>query len=759
MRLTLRTMLAYLDEVLEPADAEALGKKIEESDFASGLVQRIKGVMKKVRIDAPKVDGKGMGNDANTVSEYLDSSLPQDRVGDFERVCLESDKHLCEVASCHQVLTLVLGKPADVPDGLRERVYALVDPERVSKVEEFAARSDGRPQPPPVAKSNGQAAVVHAAPEVPEYLRAGRRPVILPLLAAGIAALALLLLAFWLLGGPTGLVAMAQRMRGSSQVAINSSNTAPTTTKPAESPSLENDQPSVATSRETSSRETSSPSATSSAETTTNEPPPMPRPSVPDMVTAPEPATGVATANAIESITPRAPMPLAPPTAEAPAEETRTARATVITKLPPAVAKAEPKPALIEVGRFTSDGEVLATLDPDTGLWRRKPTLSVLAAGERLTVLPPYRAQVALPSGVQVTFAGEGAVRMERPGERGISRMTVDYGRFLVVTVGAAGAQIELDLIGVKGVATLVDADSSLAIRAEHWLPPGTDPEAVIGLPVVELFNTGGRVTWQPEGGQKAEIAPHFVLTYLGTEPPELQGPYMAPEWIDKKSVAPIDRQASLALESALDPSKPLNLSLQEATQERRVEVRALSARCLSVLNEFEPVLRELSDSRQYSFWVGEIESLKHALSRGPETAAQVRAAAERLRGSESKDIYRLLWGYSPEQLEKGAAAQLVRFLEHDQMDIRVLTFYNLGAITGAQEFYRPERPPAQMRAPIQNWQNRLAKGTIAYKVLPLPVEIYRPLPGAAGASAVEPRPAAPARPMTPPAFAPSPSP
>src|SRR6478752_7464081 len=128
MRLTLRTMLAYLDEVLEPADAEALRLKIEESDFASGLVDRIQGVLKKLRIDAPRLDGKGMGNDANTVAEYLDSALTQDRVAEFERGCLESDKHLSEVASCHQILTLVLGKAADVPPEMRQRIYALGDP-------------------------------------------------------------------------------------------------------------------------------------------------------------------------------------------------------------------------------------------------------------------------------------------------------------------------------------------------------------------------------------------------------------------------------------------------------------------------------------------------------------------------------------------------------------------------------------------------------------------------------------------------------
>src|SRR5690606_3800076 len=125
MRLTLRTLLAYLDDILVPALAKEIGPKIAERSNATSLVGRIHDVVRRRRVSAPEVSGPGSTPDANIVAEYLDNTLPPESVADLERICLESDAHLAEVAACHQVLTLVKSEPVEIAAGMRERMYAL----------------------------------------------------------------------------------------------------------------------------------------------------------------------------------------------------------------------------------------------------------------------------------------------------------------------------------------------------------------------------------------------------------------------------------------------------------------------------------------------------------------------------------------------------------------------------------------------------------------------------------------------------------
>jgi hypothetical protein len=183
-------------------------------------------------------------------------------------------------------------------------------------------------------------------------------------------------------------------------------------------------------------------------------------------------------------------------------------------------------------------------------------------------------------------------------------------------------------------------------------------------------------------------------------------------------------------------PDRPITLSLHEALKDRRVDVRALASRCLAVLDDFEPALTQLSDPNQHSYWSAQFEALRQALARSPETAAKVRETVSLLRPAQAKEINRLLWSFSEEQVEKGAAADLVRLLEHEQMDVRVLAHLNLVSITGAWGFFRPERAPAQMKAAIQNWRDRLTKGAIVYRLPPSPLDTYKPAPSGGGAEA-----------------------
>src|SRR6476620_1975433 len=125
MRLTLRTLLAYVDDTLPPDHAREIGEKVAESHVAQELMERIKKVTRRRGLTVPPAAGPER-IDANTVAEYLDNDLPADKVAEVEELALNSDVHLAEIAACHQILTLVLGEPAHVPPTARERMYGLV---------------------------------------------------------------------------------------------------------------------------------------------------------------------------------------------------------------------------------------------------------------------------------------------------------------------------------------------------------------------------------------------------------------------------------------------------------------------------------------------------------------------------------------------------------------------------------------------------------------------------------------------------------
>jgi hypothetical protein len=127
MRLTLRTLLAYVDDQLPAAEAKLMGQKIAESERAREMLEKVRRVTRRRGLSVPSGTGESAAlSDANTVAEFLSDKLPEAALADFESLCLESDVHLAEVAACHQILSLVLSDPVRVPPTARQRMYQLV---------------------------------------------------------------------------------------------------------------------------------------------------------------------------------------------------------------------------------------------------------------------------------------------------------------------------------------------------------------------------------------------------------------------------------------------------------------------------------------------------------------------------------------------------------------------------------------------------------------------------------------------------------
>lgn len=154
MRLTLRTLLAWLDDTLPPAEVREVGKHVSESPFAQELVDRINRVTRQRRLTIPG-QSSTEATDPNIVASYLDNELPPDQVAEYEKRCLTSDVHLAEVASSHQILSLI-GQKAKVPAEARARMYHLV------RGRETMASDAPRAFTPPVAQAKEPTSAVIA---------------------------------------------------------------------------------------------------------------------------------------------------------------------------------------------------------------------------------------------------------------------------------------------------------------------------------------------------------------------------------------------------------------------------------------------------------------------------------------------------------------------------------------------------------------------------------------------------------------------
>jgi hypothetical protein len=701
MRLTLRTLLAYLDEILEPADAEEIAGKIEESEFAGDLARRTRDVTRRLRLGAPPPLGTGMGDDPNTVAEYLDNTMPTERVADFERVCLESDTHLAEVSACHQVLTLVLGEPAEVPPRSRERMYR-IGAEGGTRGAECVSENSTLHPPHSVLPSHSELPAPHSElpkrrpkPEVPEYLRQSRRgrwrgaAVFVAAVVLGGGAMALWTEPGLWNGGDAP-------QRGVGEGASGRGGNAELAPSPASAP------PVVEVAEELDLSEASL------AESEPAFPPeptdPMTRPeNTPEPTNKGTPLASSPPRPLSDSPTPDSPSPDSPRMASRPLEKPLKARRSEEPSEPTAEDRG--------VGHYVFDKNVLLRFDSQSGQWARLGQPVPLQAGDKLLSPPTFRNTIKL-GGVTLQLVGGASVVLGEADDQGARRLELLYGRVVLSNEESAAATLRIKLGGEERKIVL-PGGSKLAVELRRVPALGQDPQTASAPAVVDLYAPGGRVEWQSQGQMVAVESPAH---WRPAEAPPANSAASMPEWIDALPLGVNDLRARVTLEAALTADLPPARSLAELTDNRRLEVRDLATRVSVSLGQFEPFVAALNDADQHARWDRHIETLRAAMARDGRLAERARGALAARRGEDGPALYRMLWGYTNAQLADGAAKQLVEYLDHESLDYRVLAFWNLRDIVGYGLNYRPEFPPTRRMQSVRRWQELLEKGEIARK-------------------------------------------
>jgi len=722
MRLTLRTLLAWLDGVLPVADQDELGAKVAASAIAPKLVERIQEVMVRPGLVAPRPDGRGLADDPNTVAEFLDNVLPADRLEAFERVCIESDMHLAEAADCHALLAEMAQDPAAViplDPRLRKRFVEQVTRARQQPLEAPApSRSQAR-----VGAHEDAAATVAALKEAVEASRtvgragsagAGRKASWAAWVSAGVALLLLL--------GLVGLLAVSLLEPPSTprDVAVRddeAARPAPVFTAPAAPAAPDG----------TDGRDEPPPPAQPQATTL----PPGDEPEPDDAPAAPAPAAVAAVVVPEPRVVPEPPRPNPPPSVPLPQMELPDGQ--------PIVPAAEPAAAAVAPGVVAEGGGLLHRVgEGDDAAWKPMAPGDPLGAVEEFAVPAHSFPRVVRTRGDLSIRLHPGSLAALVTDADGTPRLEVVFGRAVAWTE-AREAALGVTAGGLSGV-MVFGPQQAVGVEVDLLRDPGTDP-AVVPPGRRAVLHTSGGLRWrqtevdggppgQPLAGLELEepLPPRSELTWESANPAAARKTSVdrSPDWLEARAAAArLDREAGAELALRLAAAEDIEATLRTMAADRRVENRIAAAVTAALLGDYEPAVGLLcADSGELKLrdgqWTGlEAATVQQALARGANAAAKVREAfAAQGPAGRGDDLYLLARGLSPEELAAGGAAALVDSLADAALVIRRYAFHDLLAVfpgdPTARIEYRPDRPAGLNDKALEWWRRKVAEPAAA---------------------------------------------
>lgn len=751
MRLTLRTLLAYLDDLLEPSQTKEIGAKVNESGYASMLVNRIREVMRRRRLTAPEVSGPGMGLDPNNVAEYLDNTLAPDAVADVEKVCLDSDVHLAEVAASHQILTLVLGEPVDVPASTRERMYAL-GPKATSGSngrKNALAKSDpevktvtGSGNVTAPAGANGAASESSFDGSVPDYLKPA------PLWKRlGPVTVAVVVGAVWLwlvyfdpsLNNPqpgdgevastdpqssgasaavaeqTGAIA-ASAPDGNTEPPIGESGTTPepttvASTTPGETrpfdslPNYDPDAPpdGPPTTPSVSPTFPVTPSTVPSTAVASTKPV--------GTETQPDSATPPVTGTAVASVTKPA------STVSDPSAVPSSPAVPVSPAVP--ISPAVPSPEVVYLSR-----EGVLAHKTDKG-WMVLPGRTSIRRGDSVASPEPFKAilQVAsldltieLQPGAAVEYLGAGTdinagFKIHR-GRVSIKRDATDANA-QPVTVG-------LRLVDEDCRLTINSAQVECGVEITSREPTKFEEDLSADPYIGSLFVIQGEASfkgrlakpealtgpaWMPLG-----VKDRMALTAAASRPPLLT----TPTWLDpdQSGMSTTVRRYAVRFQNEIDPELPLEHTVPTIVGSKVPRLAEYAAKTLVVTEQISGLVETMARGEYEEVRAAAITGLRQWLPKAEANRDILKAEIEKHFPPEQVDpIYRLLWGYDDTDARSQAASRLlVEWLRHDNIVIRQLAILHVYRLTGQRYDYRPVDAAGRRNVAVERWEQHLKK-------------------------------------------------
>lgn len=698
MRLTLRALLAYLDDVLEPSQAKEIGTRVSESPAAASTVARIREVVRRRRIAAPELTGSGSAPDPNLVAEYLDNTLAPDAVPALEKLCLESDMHLAEVAASHQILTAVLGEPIEVPVSTRERMYALVS--HAPPVDEpVTPATSGAVAEAVLGNGQGASKYSHTTqlpprtPISPDYLK----PSVGSKLLMGLVGVVLV-------GGWLGWVLRDQGLlpgkpADSVEVAANTEGTEPAGADSAAASDVQTSdaQPSTVTTTTPENATQDGGKSVVPEHTLAKADPPLSPPEMPADV-KPEPM----------------PVPEAPAIAVpvevglAPQPEPPVAPAPVTSVFPAAL--------------YSGTEGILIARDPQSGQWNVMPRRSLMHEHDEVATPEPFRTEIVIgESTLELTLFGGSRVTFEPGKPHQLLTLEINRGRIGLrrPLAGENKEPLNIGLIvrGQPAELVLLEPGTQCGLEVGQRAPQGRRADALLEAPEGGVSVVTGAVSVAWAGGQPLTVGSDVGWAAWPLPLSAMKvGPLRAiPSWLSPEGITltAADKKLHQLFEKEFSIDQPVSVSIPALVQDRREGISELATGTLGLVEDIPTLVKALQSEHEKTRLYA-IRSLRVWLPVDPNNHAALEMEVARIFPDEDvNDVVELLWGFSlADARDETVSRRLLALMDHSELAVRELAYFHVTALTGRANAhgYRPTLPDAARNAALMGWQNMIER-------------------------------------------------